>query len=65
LFHELFHPSELGLNVCRICIGASEHSTEVYSFDEGEPDPDMKRFSIDHDRGYILPSLRQARTGES
>jgi glucosylceramidase len=61
LFHELFHPSELGLNVCRTCIGASDYSTEVYSFDEGTPDPDLKRFSIDHDRVYVLPSLRQAR----
>ena len=61
LFHELFHPSELGLNVCRTCIGASDYSTELYSFDEGEPDPELKRFSIDHDRRYILPSLRQAR----
>jgi glucosylceramidase len=61
LFHELFHASQLGLNVCRTCIGASDYSTEVYSFDEGEPDPDLKRFSIDHDRGYILPALRLAR----
>jgi glucosylceramidase len=61
LFHELFHPSELGLNVCRTCIGASDYSTELYSFDEGAPDPDLKRFSIDHDRAYILPSLLQAR----
>ncbi len=50
LFHELFHPSELGLNVCRTCIGASDYSTQVYSFDEGEADPELKRFSIDHDR---------------
>ncbi|MGP0020545.1 MAG: glycoside hydrolase family 30 protein [Candidatus Sulfotelmatobacter sp.] len=61
LLHELFHPSELGLNVCRTCIGASDYSTELYSFDEGEPDPDLKRFSIDHDRPYFLPALRQAR----
>jgi glucosylceramidase len=61
LFHELFHPSEMGLNVCRTCIGASDYSREVYSFDEGEPDPDLKRFSIDHDRAYLLPALRQAR----
>jgi len=65
LFHELFHPSELGLNVCRTCIGASDYSTEVYSFDEGEPDPDLKRFSIDHDRGYLLAALPQARKGKS
>ncbi|MGO9124999.1 MAG: glycoside hydrolase family 30 protein [Terriglobales bacterium] len=61
LFHELFHPSEMGLNVCRTCVGASDYSTELYSFDEGEPDPDLKRFSIDHDRKYFLPALRQAR----
>src|SRR6185369_4720668 len=33
----------------------------AYSFDEGEPDPELSRFSIDHDREYILPILREAR----
>jgi len=33
----------------------------MYSFDEGEPDPDLTRFSIDHDRKYLLPMLREAR----
>ena len=61
LFHILFHPSEMGLNVCRTCIGSSDHSTSVYSFDDGGPDPELKRFSIEHDRAYILPILRQAR----
>jgi glucosylceramidase len=61
LFHELFHPGEMGLSVCRTCIGASDYSTKVYSFDEGDPDPEMKRFSIEHDREYILPMLREAR----
>jgi len=61
LFHLLFHPSEMGLNVCRTCIGSSDHSTSVYSFDDGEADPELKRFSIEHDRAYILPMLREAR----
>jgi len=61
LFHELFHPSEMGLSVGRICVGASDYSTKLYSYDEGEPDPELTRFSIDHDRDYILPMLRQAR----
>jgi glucosylceramidase len=61
LFHELFHPSEMGLNVCRTCIGSSDYSRNVYSFDEGDPDPELKRFSIDHDREYILPMLLLAR----
>lgn len=61
LFHELFHPSEMGLSVCRTCIGSSDYSTKVYSYDEGEPDPELKRFSIEQDRQYILPMLREAR----
>jgi glucosylceramidase len=61
LFHELFHPSEMGLNVCRTCMGSSDYSVKAYSYDEGEPDPELKRFSIDYDRAYILPILREAR----
>ena len=62
LFHEMFHPSEMGLSAGRICIGSSDYSTEVYSYDEGAPDPDLARFSIDHDRAWILPILREARS---
>jgi len=61
LFHELFHPAEMGLNVSRICMGSSDYSTKVYSYDDGDADPELKRFSIDHDREYILPALRGAR----
>lgn len=61
LFHELFDPSEMGLSVGRVCVGASDYSTKVYSYDEGESDPELVRFSIEHDREYILPILRQAR----
>jgi glucosylceramidase len=60
LFHRLFHPSEMGLNVCRTCIGSSDHSVSLYSFDDGGPDPELKRFSIEHDHAYILPVIRQA-----
>ena len=61
LFHQLFHPSEMGLSVCRTCIGSSDYSATLYSFDDGEADPDLTRFSIEHDRAYILPMLREAR----
>ncbi|MBS2007488.1 MAG: glycosyl hydrolase [Cyanobacteria bacterium SZAS TMP-1] len=63
ILDQLFGKSDngLGLNVCRTCIGASDYSRNVYSFDEGEPDPELKRFSIAHDQEYILPVLRQAR----
>jgi glucosylceramidase len=61
LFHELFHPSEMGINVCRTCIGSSDYSTEIFSYDEGDADPELKRFSIGHDQAYVLPTLRLAR----
>jgi glucosylceramidase len=61
LFHELFHPSQMALNVCRTCIGASDYSIKVFGYDEGDPDPELTRFSIEHDREYILPILREAR----
>jgi glucosylceramidase len=60
LFHKLFHPSEMGFNVCRTCIGSADCAKTVYSYDDGDVDPDLTRFSIDHDRAYILPILREA-----
>jgi glucosylceramidase len=62
VMHDLFAPGGMGLNVNRTCIGASDYSRTAYSLDEGEePDPEMKRFSIGHDKEYILPVLREAR----
>ena len=61
LFHEMFHPSEMGLGAGRICIGSSDYAREMYSYDEGAPDPELKRFSVAHDRDCVLPILREAR----
>jgi len=62
VMHDLFSPDEMALNVCRTCIGSSDYSTKVYSFDDStEPDPELKKFSIDHDKAYYLPMLREAR----
>jgi len=61
LLHELFYPDQLGLSACRLCIGSSDYARTLYSFDDGEPDPELSRFSIAHDRDYILPTLRRAR----
>ena len=62
IMHDMFAPGEMALNVCRTCIGASDYARDAYSFDESpEPDPELKKFSIDHDKAYILPMLREAR----
>ncbi|MDR3739332.1 MAG: glycoside hydrolase family 30 beta sandwich domain-containing protein [Terracidiphilus sp.] len=62
LMHEMFAPGEMALNVCRTTIGASDYSRKLYSYDESDaPDPELKKFSIDYDKAYILPVLREAR----
>jgi glucosylceramidase len=61
LMQEMFAAQEMNLSMCRTCIGASDYSTHAYTYDEGEADPDLKRFSIKQDQEYILPVLRQAR----
>jgi glucosylceramidase len=60
LLHTMFGQDQHALSMGRIPIGASDYSTAAYSYDDGAADPDLKRFSIDHDRDYILPTLRAA-----
>ncbi|HXI83264.1 MAG TPA: glycoside hydrolase family 30 beta sandwich domain-containing protein [Verrucomicrobiae bacterium] len=61
LLQELFDPKQMGFSLCRLCIGSSDYAKTMYSFDEGDPDPELTRFSIDHDRAYILPIVRRSR----
>lgn len=61
LLEELFGRNGLGLSLGRTCMGSSDYSRTAYSYDDtAAPDPELKHFSIDHDRGYILPVLREA-----
>ncbi len=60
LLHMIFGQDGHALSMGRIPIGASDYSTAAYSYDDGATDPELKRFSIDHDRDYILPTLQAA-----
>jgi glucosylceramidase len=61
LLSDLYGNNGLRFSVSRTCIGASDYSLSPYSFDDGaDPDPELKRFSIEHDRAYVLPTLRAA-----
>jgi glucosylceramidase len=55
----------IGMNLMRVCIGTPDFTGDAwYSYDDrppGETDPDLKHFSIERDRAYILPVLKQAR----
>ncbi|MEI9973538.1 MAG: hypothetical protein WDO73_16730 [Ignavibacteriota bacterium] len=62
LMHELFAPDQMAMNVCRTCIGSSDYSKELFSYDEGDmDDPELAKFSIAHDQAYVLPMLKEAR----
>jgi glucosylceramidase len=62
LLAELYGPQGLRFSIGRTCIGSSDYSTKMYNYDESpEPDPDLNQFSIEHDRAWILPTLREAR----
>ncbi len=61
----LFSPTEgIGISALRIPMGASDFvHDQPYTYDDmppGHADPELIHFSIDHDRAYILPALRDA-----
>ena len=53
----------LGLSFTRITVGASDFSTHDYSYDDtpgNMPDPELRSFSIEPARQYVLPRVREA-----
>ena len=61
LLSDLYGSSGLGLSIGRTCIGTSDYSTKMYSYDDSpDPDPELKKFSIEPDEAWILPTLQEA-----
>ncbi len=60
IFDELFGEEGCGFNYCRLSIGANDFAESWYSYNETEGDYAMENFSIDRDRKYILPAIREA-----
>jgi glucosylceramidase len=61
----LFSPNEgIGVSVTRIPMGASDFvHGDPYTYNDmpaGQTDPHLAHFSIEHDRAYIIPALRDA-----
>ena len=61
LFHELFHPSEMALNVCRTCIGASDYSTELFGYDRRRARSGTEAF-LDRSRQSLRAAFIARRT---
>ncbi len=60
IFDELFGSEGCRFNYCRLSIGANDFAESWYSYNETEGDYEMKNFSIDRDRKYIIPAIREA-----
>lgn len=59
LLKNLYSPDKTGLSVGRLCIGLSDYSAEVYSYDDVPFDTELKHFSIDRDKKYIIPIIKE------
>ena len=56
---DIYGEEGLHLNVGRISIGASDYSPELYTYDDVPGDRELKHFSIEREKAYILPMLKE------
>lgn len=57
----LFLPDgECQFRICRLPIGASDYALEWYSHNETPEDYEMKHFSIERDKKYLIPYIKEA-----
>ncbi|MDO7845501.1 glycoside hydrolase family 30 beta sandwich domain-containing protein [Hymenobacter sp. M29] len=62
LIKELFatDSTSLGISYLRVSIGASDLSSQVYTYDDsGTPDPTLAQFSLAPDQAYFIPVLKE------
>ena len=55
----IYGKNGLGLTTARLTIGASDYSAEVYTYDDVADDMTLEHFSIDRDRAYIIPVIKE------
>ncbi len=61
VLRRLFDPLEgLGFTVCRVPIGASDYALDRYTLNKTAGDFAMKAFSIERDRGCLIPYIKAA-----
>lgn len=57
-----FDNDNVGFSYIRLTLGASDLNNFVYSYNdlkEGETDPDLKNFSLSHDRDDVIPIMKE------
>lgn len=56
---DAFTPAGMNLSMVRLNCGASDYATELYNYDDVAGDVGMEHFSIDRDRLYMIPVIRE------
>ncbi len=60
IYKDLFSEDGLGFSFCRLPMGANDFAESWYSYNETEGDFEMKNFSIERDRKYLIPAIKKA-----
>ena len=59
LLKKIYSPSGLNCSVGRLSIGSSDYSAEIYTYDDVKDDIALEHFSIDRDKEYIIPIIKE------
>lgn len=57
---DIYTEKGLNLSVARLTVSSSDYSPELYSYDDTDGDLKLEHFSIDRDREYVIPMIREA-----
>lgn len=56
---KIYSKNGLNLSVARLTIGSSDYSAELYSYDDTPFDTNLEHFSIERDKAYIIPMIKE------
>ena len=56
---DIYGPDGINLSVGRLSIGSSDYSADVYSYCDTENDMKHESFSIERDKEYIIPMIKE------
>lgn len=56
---DAFTPTGMNLGMVRLNCGASDYATELYNYDDVAGDVGMEHFSIDRDKLYMIPVIKE------
>ena len=59
LLTHIYSKDGLGLSVGRICVGSSDYSAEMYSYDDVAFDTELEHFSVERDEKYVIPMIKE------